>query len=58
MPSNEFYGGAGVDVLCPPHMMNHHHFSSEPEWNPSHLVRLVFLRTSSGNDELTEPRYP
>ena len=40
MPSNQLYGGAGVDVLYPPHMMNNHHFPSEPEWNPSQLVYL------------------
>ncbi len=36
---SQFYGGAGVEVLYPSHMMNPHHFS-EPEWTAPPLVCL------------------
>lgn len=39
MPLDTYYGGSAVDVLYPSQTMNNHNFS-EPEWNPSHLVRL------------------
>lgn len=37
MPSDRFYGGAGVEVLYPNHMMNNLPFS-EPDWNTSTMV--------------------
>ncbi len=40
MPLDRFYGGTGLDILYPIPVMNNHDFS-EPEWDPSHLVRLI-----------------
>ena len=37
MPSDQFYGGSGVEVLYPNHIMNSLPFS-EPDWNPSNIV--------------------
>ncbi|KAL8825780.1 MAG: hypothetical protein Q9191_004201 [Dirinaria sp. TL-2023a] len=37
MPSDHIYGGAGVEVLYPNHIMNSLPFS-EPDWNPSNIV--------------------
>ena len=41
MPLDQYYS-SGVEVVYPSQMMNPHHFS-EPEWNPTPLVRLVPL---------------
>ncbi len=39
MPLEQFYGGSGVEILYPNHMMNSHlQPFSEPEWNPAQLV--------------------
>lgn len=38
MISDPFYAGAAIDVIYPSQIMSNHPFS-EPEWNPSHLVR-------------------
>lgn len=45
MTLDPFYAGSAVDVLYPSQIMSNHPFSG-PEWNPSHLVRL--LQPSSG----------
>lgn len=39
MPSDQFYGGSGVEILYPLHIMNGpFHPFSDPEWSSSNLV--------------------
>ena len=51
MPFDQYYN-SGVEVIYPSQMMNPHHFS-EPEWNPTPIVRLYLFIALVSNSQNT-----
>ena len=56
MPLDQYYS-SGVEVIYPSQMMNPHHFS-EPEWNPTPLVRVVLFLAFISTHAIQVPLHP